>query len=364
MNDLIPLEYYTPVYYNSLFILIIVTLFHTFALSGRDVKSYAFNRIFSYFVLFSVILYMGLRPISGWIFGDMSTYAATFNRYAEGGSIVSSSDFVFHYFMKICSSVMSVGMFFLTCAFLYLIPPFLAFKKWFPNHYFFALLVFITSFSFWAYGTNGIRNGIASSFLIFAISIQHRKFFMILFILLSVSFHKSMLLPSVAFIFTLFYKNTKMYFILWLFAIPLSLLFAGFWENFFAGLGFADDRLSYLIEGNVNEDNFSSTGFRWDFLLYSFTAVFAGYYYIFKKGFNDPLYSQILQVYLFANAFWILIIRATFSNRFAFLSWFLISTVIIYPLLKRIFLKNQFSKIGIIILFYFIFTYFMNVIIA
>ena len=123
--------------------------------------------------------------------------------------------------------------------------------------------------------------------------------------------------------------------------IPISLAAGGFWENFFGSLGFQDDRLSYLTEGNVNDDDFSSTGFRWDFLLYSATAVYAGWYFIIKKGFEDKIYFWLFNTYVFANAFWILVIRANFSNRFAYLSWFMMALVIIYPLLKKEMIKPK-----------------------
>ena len=71
---------------------------------------------------------------------------------------------------------------------------------------------------------------------------------------------------------------------------------------------------------------------------------------------------RLFNIYLFANAFWILVIRANFSNRFAFLSWFLLALVICYPWLKFYFEKNQHRKLGMIMLAYFGFTYLMNII--
>ena len=41
-------------------------------------------------------------------------------------------------------------------------------------------------------------------------------------------------------------------------------------------------------------------------------------------------------IYLTANAFWILVIRSSFSNRFAYLSWFLMAIIIFYPFFKHI----------------------------
>ena len=45
--------------------------------------------------------------------------------------------------------------------------------------------------------------------------------------------------------------------------------------------------------------------------------------FIVKKNYiEDQLYVKMCNIYLLANAIWILVIRANFSNRFAYLSWF------------------------------------------
>ncbi|MBA4135207.1 MAG: hypothetical protein C0525_10825, partial [Flavobacterium sp.] len=112
-----------------------------------------------------------------------------------------------------------------------------------------------------------------------------------------------------------------------------------------------------LVEDEEILEEFSAVGFRWDFLLYSISGVFTGLYFIFKKEFEDEFYKRLINLYLMTNAFWILVIRANFSNRFAYLSWFLLGVVIIYPFLKRVFFKEQHQIIGKIILAYFLFTY-------
>ena len=215
--------------------------------------------------------------------------------------------------------------------------------------------------SFWGYGVNGIRNGIATSIFLLAITIE-RKIITAIFLFLAVSFHKSLLLPVVAYILTFVHNNTKTYLKIWLFSIPVSLVLGGFWETFFTSFGFfEDDRLStYLTDTDAEVmSQFSNTGFRWDFLLYSLTGIYAGWYFIVKKGYEDKMYRQIFNTYVLANAFWILVIRASYSNRFAYLSWFLLGIVTIYPLLKLKFFHNQHVRVAIILLATFAFTYLM-----
>jgi hypothetical protein len=305
---------------------------------------------------------MGLRPVSDF-FGDTPTYARLFNLYKEGEQVYAEKDIIFNTFMLLCSKIMSVNMFFLTCAFLYVYSLYLVCKKWFPNYWFYAFLLLVGSFSFWGGVVNGIRNSMAGSIFLLGIS-RDKRLFQVVLILLSIGIHKSMLLPTLGFVIAQFYNKPKYMIAFWLLCIPLSIVGGGFWENFFASLGFEEDRLSYLTEGNVNNDDFSSTGFRWDFLLYSATAVYAGWYFIVKKGFEDKIYYWLFNIYVFANAFWILVIRANFSNRFAYLSWFMMALVIIYPFLKIELMKNQHKVLAKVMLIYFAFTFLMNVILA
>ena len=129
--------------------------------------------------------------------------------------------------------------------------------------------------------------------------------------------------------------------------------------DFFANLGF-DDRLNRYITTQADEQMFNRTGFRWDFLLYSSIPVIMGYYILFvKKTFNST-YLLLLGTYILSNSFWIMVIRAQYSNRFAYLSWFLYPIVICYPMLKlRIWPKTQGSKAAVVMLGHYAFTLFM-----
>lgn len=360
MFDWIPIRSYTEIYYQVLLVFTILTFVHTLKFSFKDASNQIFIQIAGFLLFTFVLLYMGTRPISG-IFIDMTTYNQIFKSYASGEKPRTDGDVLFHLFVKFCSGIMTAKAFFFVCATLYVVPAYVVSKKWFKTYWFYAFLMLVGSFSFWAYGTNGIRNGIATSLFLMALSADKRVF-QILWLILSVNFHAAMYLPAMGFVATWFYNQPKYFFYFWLASIPLSLAFGGFWESFFGGM-VEDDRTAYFTEGNVNNDNFSSTGFRWDFLVYSATGVFAGWYYLFKKEIEDPKYLQIFNVYLFANAFWILVIRANFSNRFAYLSWFLLALVICYPWLKYYFEQKQHYKLGLIIIAYFGFTYFMNVIV-
>src|SRR5690625_3438603 len=266
---------------------------------------------------------------------------------------------MFQSFMFACSKIMLAQILFLVCAALYIVPCYIIAKKWFQKYWFYAFLMMIGSFSFWAYGTNGIRNGIATAFFLMALA-SNKRLIQILWLFLAVNFHGSMMLPTAGLVATWFYNQPKGFYYFWLLSIPLSLMFPGFWESFFASM-VEDDRASYFTEDKY-ADAFSRTGFRWDFLLYSATGVFAGTYYLFKKKIEDQIYILLFNIFLFVNDFWILVIRASFFIRFAYLYWFILAFYNFNPRLKFYFEKIQNRKLGMIMLAYFGFTYFMGVI--
>ncbi|WOD43363.1 EpsG family protein [Hwangdonia lutea] len=335
----------------------IITFFHTLVLKPIEPKTFSFNRNAALFLLITLLIYIGFRPIHG-IFIDMTTYAHIFKRYLNGTYVIDS-DYGFSYFLLFCTKTMTLEMFFFVCACVYIIPLYIASRNWFPKHYFFAFLLFVGSFSFWAYGVNGIRNGMATSLFVLAMSYYKKNTsLMVLFFFLSYSFHTSMLLPIAAFCCTFFVTDTKKYYFFYILSIALSVSMGGIWENIFASIGFGDDRFStYLTSANSSTSKFASTGFRYDFLIYSAAPIILSRYYKYVSGYKSAIYDHVLHTYIIANGFWIMIIRANFSNRFAYLSWFLMAVVVIYPLLDKNIWTNQFKKIGYVILIYYAFTY-------
>lgn len=367
MNTLIPIEYYTNIYYYFFLVICLYTFITSQHYSIDDIHNLKVKKNLTYLIFLFVVIYIGTRPLSGKYFGDMRTYADTYERYSTGIDDVEKNDFLFDLLMQGCSTIMPVEFFFLICTCLYVIPLMYATKSFFSEYQFYGFLMLVISMSFWSYGTNGLRNGIATS--IFILALSRKKIINALFwILVSTQFHKSLTVPALIFIVTYFYNNSKTFFYVWLAAIPLSLVLGGFWENFFLNIGLFDDNNhleGYLVLDDEFQAQFSKVGFRWDFLLYSAIGVFSAWYYIVKKDYiEDQLYVKMCNIYLLANAIWILVIRANFSNRFAYLSWFLLGLIIIYPLLKYKFFKNQHQVVGRIVFIYFMFTFLMNVILA
>ena len=361
MFNLIPVESYTGVFYNVLLLLCFIVLAGSATPIDNEgnLKS---KKLLGMIVLVFCIAFIGLRPISGKYFGDMRVYATTFENYALGDAVILEKDIYFHYFMKWSSSVMTVEMFFLICALLYIVPLYIFSRRVFKAFWFYAFFALVLSFSFWSFGVNGIRNGIATSMFLMAISFRQIQYITI-GMLLAIAAHRSALIIIAAWLVTYKIKNPKLALAGWFMAIPLSLALGGFWEAFFLNFGFGEEERLQGYLGDT-EDSFqqseAGSGFRWDFILYSALGVFVGWYFIIKKKFEDNLYTRIYIFYLITNAFWILVIRAAFSNRFAYLSWFILGALIIYPYLKMQFFNKQHAIVARLLFGYFMVTYVLN----
>lgn len=360
MFDWIPLYSYTPVYYHVMMFFTLITLLHAYQNDLFSSHTLSFSAGMGFALLLLMILYLGTRPVS-YVFGDMGTYGKFYNRVAAGETPVITKDFLFNYFLAASAKVMNARTFFFICAIIYIIPCYIFSRKYCGSYWYFVFLIFIGSYMFWPFGTNGIRNGLGTSLFILALCYYERKMVMYALMALAFGMHNSIIIPIAGFAVAGVYKNPKLYYYIWLAAIPLSLIGGGFWESLFGSIGLGGDTRAedYLTKGNVNNDDFAYTGFRWDFLFYSSFAAFAGWYFIFRKNVTDRFYIHLWGTYMIANAFWILVIRANFSNRFAYLSWFLMAPVIAYPLLRYKLFPSQYRVVGGVIAVYYLFTYIM-----
>lgn len=359
---------FNPYFYYPyhLVVVSIFTLLYLFSLNRRSA-----NGVFRWKPMVMTLVYaavftvvVGLRPVHG-AFGDTVTVANTYRIFrASPITIVGPRDAFFYYMQWYCAQVMDINSFLLICEVLYVVPMILACRRLMKNGYDIGVIFCLAAFSFFTYGTNGIRSGIATSLALLALSlIQGKPFekilcFIIAFI--AVNVHRSTALPILCMFIVAFFKPGKWVFYFWLLSIVLSLVAGGPISSFFASLGF-DDRLDQYINAEIVEGRFSRTGFRWDFLLYSSMPILLGYYLVFKKRITDLRYDLLLGTYILSNSFWIMVIRAEYSNRFAYLSWFLYPVVLAYPLVRlKIWPKTQGQKVGIIMIGHLAFTLLMK----
>lgn len=366
MINFIPLHEYTHYFDISILIMILVAVWqcHTSNILKNNVVT--LNAMWGTIFTIFLILYMGLRPISSY-FGDTVNYAKGF--YEQANSLAPfqwhwDKEWLFYNLMQWFAKNSDIHMFFLLCASIYVGSLWLAMVRIFKNYYYIPLLIIFSMFTFWQYGVNGIRNGLGASLFILAMSYVNKPTIMIALGVLACGFHKSIYLMMAASGVAWFFKNSYYYLAGWIACVSVSYA-AGFRiQNYLAAIGFGeDDRFSGYLTGSnmVGEIVQMSMVFRWDFLAYSAIGVAVGYYFIFRRNFKDEYYHWIYNTFLVTNAFWVLVIRAAYSNRFAQISWFIMPIVLIYPFLRQRFWTNHEKVLGYAILLFYAFTFYSNI---
>lgn len=341
-----------------------------------------------------LIVYMGLRPVT-FAFGDTINYAGDYRR-ATGAEMVAiniKDEWLWAVIMIACkASGMSVSGWFLLIAIGYLGFVLMACKRLIGENPWMGMLFFLSAFSTFTFGTNGIRNGLACSALTFILAYAAGKNIVHLCLAGIMAFfaygcHHSIALPIAAFLAaTYVIKSPKVAIYFWVASIGISLVAGGAVSNFFMGLGF-DDRMTQYSNG-MGEfgDQFSQTGFRWDFLAYSAMPVWLTWYVTKKaekerKMYGDTaeeeetgitgagriadshsmrVFNILATTYILANSFWVMVIKAAFSNRFAYLSWFLYPIVLAYAVVRLHIWEDQDRKAGLILLAHAGFTLIMH----
>lgn len=320
-------------YTNIYFILLVLITLFSFVLNPRKQKK---DLKTTFFLFAFCALYIGLRPFSS-VYTDMLSYKIIFEDAIQGYSIDAiSGDFLFVEYTQLSARIMSLEMWFFLTALIYTWAAYKTLRNIFGNNMYAAFLLLVTSFFFFAYGTNTIRTGLAGSLALLGISqyYKNKKALLVLFFFLAINFHNTFIIFIIAFIISAIYKRTFVYIIVWLICFFLSAIIQLDISSYIIGLsGDSIQRAKTYLTG---EDTLGIGGiFRWDFFLYGLLPIIWGLHIVWKKKFNDKFYTTVLNTYITINAAWILVIRMIYTDRFAYIGWILIPIVITYPLLKK-----------------------------
>lgn len=324
---------------------------------------------YSPLIIFTVfyVLFFGFRPIS-MAFWDTVNYNTIFQMMQTYGTMDAElpeevdSDWIFYHFMFFCSQIVDIYCFLAIIMYFYVVMMLNGCKKIDPWHGSTLMIFCIGAFSFYWYSVNGIRNGVACSFVILALGsvCRGQRIWPIILSFIAIGCHKSTALPLACMFFTYFVRNPKYMFYAWIGAIGVSLLLGEAITSLFSLLSY-DERLADIGKSSeaIAEEwgEIMENRFRWDFLLYSAMPILLGWYTLFVRKVYNNTYLMLLGTYMYANLFWIIVIRDVFSNRYAYLSWFLYPIVLAYPLLNLpVFEKNHSQKTAWILMAHFGFT--------
>lgn len=309
--------------------------------------------------IYFLILFIGFRPIYGPAFADMPGYRLAFNMVGVGDEYFSwHSEWGWVSIMSICKRIgMSVNWWFATITVGYLGCMLLTCKKLLYENINVAVLFFLSSLTFYTYGVNTIRSGFACNLALLAIAFladKSTKSNIIATILLILGFgiHRSTIVVLGAIFASLFLvKKVKTAIVIWILCIIVSIFFSGAISSISTGISF-DDRFEAYSNHVSQEGEFSHTGFRWDFLLYSSLPVIVAWFVCMVKKVEDQVFEFITTIYILANSVWVLFIRMSFSDRFAYLSWFMYPLVIAYAFIRLPLFSKQDSITSWVLLGY------------
>lgn len=295
--------------------------------------------------LLCILVVFGIACCPSGLGSDKSRYEEMF-LYAE--RLEFTKDVAWQYYTRFSKLILrNVFLFFLVTASFYVWSYYEFIKRYVDkkNRYYIFLLV-VGSLGFYSYGVNTIRAGMALGFILLAIVNKKNVMFFILYSVISICFHKSMFIPFVAFLVTFVCKNTKIYMLFWFFMLLCSFLNISAISDFIQfNFSSYDNRIVDYMSASENE-LYTKAGFRFDFIIYSLFPIVLGYFYISMKKFEDEFYIHIYNTYLVVNAFWLLVIRIPYTDRFAYLSWFLSPFILIYPLFNGKFISNRKEKLA------------------
>lgn len=347
-----------------LYFVLIVTLVSAliyFNASASNSSPVSYNKAMLWFVAVLITWFLGTRPISGQYFVDMATYAYMFEQTVITGFHVRP-DWAFAWFMETVAMFVSVETFFVLCTFFYILPTALATLRIHGHWAFAVFLTILGGFQTYPYIVNGIRNGMATAILLLAFTYRDRKFVMLALMFICLGIHKSTAIPIAAFILTGFFSNPIVYASIWVSAFVISAIGgAGLTQTLgtLVSFGGDDERLSTYT--SVAMFSMGKAGFRLDFIAYSIIPLIITYFLASNKVRTDNFYQRLVCTYLLCNAFWLLVIYSEFSNRFAYLSWFILPWIIIYPFVPQKNSSNQTPHInlGPAMIVHFAFTFYM-----
>lgn len=302
------------------------------ALSAYNTSNKSDTTLWSVLVFIMMLILLGLFPIE-WGYGtDRANYANQLLQFKSGNMQIDPSrgELGYQIIQFVFSRYVNATQFIFCISLIYLTNYFSSIKRLVKTQNYWLFIAVILSMGFVNYNLNTMRAGLAISFIVFGFSMYKSRIRMTVCLIIAASIHASTIIPGGIIFICSIYNNTRLFYKLWLLSIPVSFVAGSFFNALFQGLS-DDGRTMYLT---TTESNYN-IGFRFDFVIYSFVPMLVGGYYVFKKKISDSFYEMIYNAYLLTNMFWILVIRASYSDRFAYLSWFMIPFILVYPLLTH-----------------------------
>lgn len=336
------MQYNDPIFYNALLILLFFLVMRlTPTTRGNQVIEVP-SVLWVIPIVFFAVWAMASNPVVLGTWTDRAAYGSAVIHFQQFGynwnDLSFKGEWLFNLYVYAVSLITDYKGFFYVTAAIYVLNYFEAAHRLTKEYAYVLFFSIIGNFQFYSYGQNTIRAGLAASMVTLGLTFCNKLWVMLLLFVLAYGVHHSMAITMVALLIAYGINKPKYFIWGWFGSILLSLVAGSAFEGFLSGFS-VDDRTHYFSVDAAQ--TFYRVGFRWDFLAYSALPVALGYYYIYVLDFKSRFYHWVYCAYLIANSFWVLVIHAEFTDRFAYLSWFLFPIVLIYPLL----IKQQFRDV-------------------
>lgn len=254
---------------------------------------------------------------------DTLTYASYFNDIQDFGW-QGDGDLVFYGLMYVVGLIGDFRLFLFIVSVLFFSCAYCAFCRLLQNNSSIAFLIFcISPYLFFA-GINALRNGLAASLMLLAISYRQNVKWFVVLLFASCLTHFSMIVPAVSLFMFHSKKSLNILFSIWGVLFLLSIGGVTF-------AGIIDFMLGFSNTSSVGEVD-SAYALR-DFLVYGLPVVVLVYWY--RNYCRDDMVQRILCLYLVGSCMQVIALHSsTMAIRFAYYSGFLLPLVLVYPLTK------------------------------
>lgn len=312
------------------------------------------NKYNAYTILFSLIIFVGVKisNIDLNAITDLSLYFREYASYSKMSLVdslkLSDKEPLFITCHWLLSHISISPVFFkISIWALFIVFFLLALRKIFvPWQLLIVFFSYITYFIFFGYVLNTMRQGLAISLLIFAITtlMINKKCngSFLIAIILAPLFHFTSLPLSIALLgLSIFKLRLKVLLGFWglsavLFILNLNSKLLGGFNSSVVDSYSTDKAMEYYV-GGTN---------RVDFLIFSSLWIIIGILYLKYSSKNNESYRILVKAYVIFNTYFLLMGFVAFSDRLAAYSWFLAPLLIWEPVLK----SNKPSRVLILII--------------
>lgn len=337
--------YYYVIFYS--FCLVILQV-----LAYQDIK--VKNLINIVTIVFAVILsfYLGNRDLD--IGPDTIRYERSFLFYRDLNNFEIRKDVFFDLLSYLLSKILNFKEFLVFCATIYMLCTLYGLKLIFKKNYYIAFFIFLISPYFMANGISAIRSGMAASLFFVALGVFYktRSFKKaIIWMILSLLIHISMILPLIFFMISRYVKNTKFIFLVWLLCICFAALNFNIVSALVSNIGLFEDRIGAYSE-NVGERNYWT-----NFAIFGFCPVLVAVYNVLVLDYKDSFFRWFLSSYMLVQMPYILLLNSEYGLRVGYLAEFMMPILLVYPFIINSTMKIRFVNLKLLIILFLVFMF-------